>query len=51
MGLASELKDLMYFFSPQKIRVNAISPCIILIQYHTTNIKQHAQENGINFEE
>lgn len=41
----------MYFFSPQKIQVNVISPIIILTQYHATNIKQHAQENGINFEE
>lgn len=46
-----ELKNLMYFFAPRNIRVNAISPGPILTQYHITNTKKRAQENGITFEE
>ncbi len=46
-----EIKNLMYFFSKPKIRVNAISPGIILTDFHKKNIRKKALQNNLSFDQ
>jgi 3-oxoacyl-[acyl-carrier protein] reductase len=46
-----ELKNLVYYLSPYKIRVNAISPAIILTPFNITKIQKRAAEKGKSFKD
>jgi 3-oxoacyl-[acyl-carrier protein] reductase len=51
LAWVGEIKNLMHFFAPQKIRANVVSPGVILTQHHRDNIKKKATMNNITFDE
>ncbi len=44
-----EIKNLVHFLAPRKIRVNSISPGPILTQFHLDKISKIASENQVSF--
>jgi len=51
LAWTGEVKNLAHFFGGRKIRVNAISPGVILTQHHIERIKIQADSNNITFQE
>lgn len=51
LAWTGEVKNLMHFLAPRKIRVNAISPGPILTKFHRDKIAKTASDNKITFEE
>lgn len=51
LAWVGEVKNLVHFFADRKIRVNAISPGVILTQHHQDRIKTKAIANNISYEE
>lgn len=51
LAWSGEIKNLMHFFSKQTIRVNAVSPGIILTDYHINRIKEKAAKNRLTYEQ
>ncbi len=47
----AEIKNLTKYFGKRKIRINAISPGIIMTNYHKNRIALKAEKNNISFEE
>lgn len=45
-----EVKNLVQFFAVRKIRVNAVSPGIILTEYHKKRIEEKAKLNNTTFQ-
>ena len=51
LAWAGEIKNLMHQFSNKKIRVNAVSPGVILTEFNTAKINKRASDKGISFDE
>ncbi|RZI45796.1 SDR family oxidoreductase [Candidatus Finniella inopinata] len=51
LAWTGEIKNLMHFFGERKIRVNAISPGVILTNHHIERITAKAASNKVTFEE
>mgnify|MGYP000048772654 CR=1 FL=1 len=51
LAWTGEVKNLIHFFGERKIRVNAISPGVILTDHHRERITKKAATNTITFEE
>jgi len=51
LAWTGEVKNLAHFLGSRKIRVNAISPGVILTQHHIERIKIQAASNNVTFEE
>ena len=51
LAWTGEVKNLAHLFGGRKIRVNAISPGVILTRHHIERIKTQAASNNITFEE
>lgn len=51
LAWSGEIKNLSQHFSKHKIRVNAISPGIILTKHHEEKIKENAILNNLSFNE
>jgi 3-oxoacyl-[acyl-carrier protein] reductase len=51
LAWTGEIKNLAHFMSSRKIRVNAISPGLILTPYHIERITKEAKNNHLTFEE
>jgi 3-oxoacyl-[acyl-carrier protein] reductase len=51
LAWSGELKNLTYFFSKQTVRVNAVSPGIILTDHHIGRIKEKAAKNSLTYDQ
>ncbi|WP_081120750.1 SDR family oxidoreductase [Rickettsia amblyommatis] len=49
LAWSGEIKNLMYFFADRKMRVNSISPGIVLTQHHEDRIRAQAISNNISY--
>lgn len=51
LAWTGEIKNLAHYFGKRKIRVNAISPGIILTKYNQNKIQERANQNGMSYDE
>jgi NAD(P)-dependent dehydrogenase (short-subunit alcohol dehydrogenase family) len=51
LAWAGELKNLAHLLGPKKIRVNAISPAVILTSHHVNRLNRKAEANGQSYQE
>jgi 3-oxoacyl-[acyl-carrier protein] reductase len=51
LAWTGEIKNLAHFFGKRKIRVNAISPAIILTAYNQNKIQERANQGNMSYDE
>ncbi len=51
LAWAGEIKNLAHFFGKRKIRVNAISPAIILTKYNQNKIQERANQSNMSYDQ
>lgn len=51
LAWTGELKNLAHLLGPKKIRVNAVSPAVVLTSHHVDRLKRKAETNGQSYQE